>query len=258
MLKISIPIIILLALFFPSRAAELAESNRVVLAMPQQFDKIVTNGNLTVEVIFRSDYKGYVVYNTEDTVAPRVHCVVDENRTLHLSGNVESNSVKSRVVVLACDSVVSVVNNEAGTILIKQIPRVEDFCAVSNGTGAIKCEELGAHHLMLMSSGSASMTIGTAKARFIDIYGNGDGEISLGAMLCHGARILNNADGSIAVKGLKSRRGEILDNAGGRISVSGKASAFAVVNYSTGTIDISGFRCKKLSEANYGSGLIIK
>lgn len=258
MLKISFPIIILLAWVFPSQATEIADNNRVVLAMPQQFDKIVTNGDLTVEVIFRNDYKGYVVYNAEDTVAPRIHCFVDDNRTLYLSGNTATNSVKSRVVVLACDSLVSAVNNEAGTMLIKQIPRVADFCAVSNGNGTIKCDELEAYHLMLMENGSASMTIGTAKARFIDIYGNGEGSIAVSAMLCHGARILNNESGSINVSGLKTRRGEILNNAAGKVTVSGKASAFAVVNYSTGSIDIAGFRCKKLSVANYGSGSIIK
>lgn len=257
MLKNSLLSLLMLLCILPAGATTISEDNRVVLAMPGHFNKIVANGNLTVEVIFHKQHKGYVVYNAADTLAPKIHCTVDGENTLYLSGSTEVNSVKSRVLVLACDSLTSVINNESGTVLIKEIPRVSDFCAISNGSGSVKCQRIRADHLMLSDNGTASLAVDEAKARFIDIYGNSLGYLSVGKMLCHGTRILNNANGEISVSELKTRRGEIINNADGSVTVAGKAHAFAVVNYSTGKINISAFTCRRLNNANYGKGAIL-
>ncbi len=256
MLKNSLFLLLVLTAFFNISAADFNEENRVVLAMPGHFDKIVTNGNLTVEILFHKDHKGYVVYHTSDTVSPKLHCIVDSVNTLHISGDSIENAVISRVLVLANDTVTSVINNGSGTILIKDLPRVNDFCAISSGNGVIKCRSLSAHHLMLSDNGSAFLFLGEVKGRFIDIYGNGSGNIAIASMRCRGTRILNNSFGTISVKDLKSRRGEIINNSDGEIKVSGKARAFAVVNYSAGKINLSDFICQKISNANYGTGTI--
>ena len=257
MLKNSLLILMLLAISPWLQAAEPTDDNRVVLAMPDHFHKIVANGDMTVEIIFNKDHKGYVVYHAADSLAPKIHCNVDSTATLHISGSQSDNSVISRIVVLACDSVTSVVNTGSGSVLIKEMPRVDDFCAISSGSGSIKCREINALHIMLSDNGSASVKVKEAKGRFIDIYGNGSGSIGVVSMLCHGTRILNNSEGAIDISELKSRRGEIINNANGEVTVSGKARAFAVVNYSSGKINVAGFKCKKISEANYGSGTII-
>lgn len=256
MLKNSLCILLTLLGLFSAGAVVNPDENRVVLSMPRQFDKIVINGNVTAEIVFHKEHKGYVVYNVSDTLAPKIHCVVDSARTLVLSGSETDHSVKSRVVVVACDSVTSIINNEAGTVLIKKLPRVADLCMISNGSGTIKCGHLSADHLMLTNNSNGTLLIKEAKAKFIDVYGNSAKDLSVKEMRCHGTRILNNADGTLTVNDLKSRRGEIINNADGTVNVAGSAKAFAVVNYSGGSIDISGFSCKKINKANYGTGNI--
>lgn len=239
-------------------ASDIQEQNRVVMAMPHHFDKIVVNGDMTVEVTFDKNYKGYVVYNTADTLAQKLHCVVDSTSTLYVTGESTANAVKSRVVIVACDSVTKVINNLSGTILIKKLPRVADICLISNGDSEIKCDEVSAGHLMLSCNSEASMAVNNAKARFADIFNNASGALDINKLQCHGTRILNNSKGSITIESIRTRRGEILNNASGKVSVSGNAKAFAIVNYADGLIDLSGFNCKKQNTANYGTGTISK
>ncbi len=248
--------IIVLLLILTAITAAATDNQRIVKEIPQPFDRVVANGDITVEIVFDPEHKGYMVYHSTDTLLPQIECINDSS-TLIVSGLVNHTGTSSRVVIVACDSIVSVINNSTSPLLIKKIPRVATLDLVINGSGDIKTGTLQAHHLQLISNSSGNILIDNLSARFAEIISTSTGNITVDNMKSHGSKVISAGDGNITIPHLITRRAIFSANATGSITIGGKAKAAALTTCGSGSINAVKMKIKRLTTATHGTGKII-
>lgn len=249
--------ILIAAISFSAMAASETGNGRVVLEARRSFDRIIVNGDITVEITFNPAHKGYIVYNTDNdnNDKPLIQCFNDSS-TLILSGSSNNSGITSRITVVACDSIVSVINNGNEAILIKQLPRVNTLDLVVNGTGDIKAGILQAGHMQLIDNSRGNIAIDELQARFAELITSSEGGININQMKCHGCKVINAGSSDISIPDLLTRRGLFATNANGSINIGGKADAVAMTATGNGSINAMSFKVKRINTSTYGTGQI--
>lgn len=247
-------LIMIAAISLPAMAAAETDSGRVVLEAQHSFDRIIVNGDITVEITFNPAHKGYIVYNTGSD-KPLIQCFNDSS-TLILSGSRNRSGITSRVTVVACDSIVSVINNGDKAVLIKQLPKVNTLDLVVNGTGDIKAGKLQAGHTQLIDNSRGNITVDELQARFAELITSSEGSIGINHMKCHGCKVINAGNGDISIPDLLTRRGLFATNSAGSINIGGKADAAAMTATGNGSINAVSFKVKRINTSTYGTGQI--
>lgn len=233
-MKRILPLLTVMMMAFSAIAAdEVPAGNRVVFKAAREFNSLVVNGNVVVECKFHPDYSGFLVYYTDDNSAPRIKAVNYDDK-LVIDADSTANAITSRLTVLCHDTLKAVATN-GGVVLVKKLPKNDEFNLVVNG-GAFYAGEIKCGNLAIVNNGGSA--VGIRKAKAAD------------------ASVVNNGGGKIQVSGLKAARLSLTNNSSGSITANGRAKVAAMNVNSSGDIYAMGLRCIDLTAQIQGDGSI--
>ncbi len=207
-------------------ASDKPEDERIVLKAARDFNAIVLNAPVTVELIKDSRHPGVIVYHSTKKGELKVYSkgqelivgVQDEwkNKPLH---------VTSRVVVCYDGDIRSIVVNGSGSVLAKRIDVDGDMKCKVNGSGDIKIDDMFAKGTFDGAvNGSGDLGLSTLEASVMIAKVNGSGDMDIKKCTIGTSAVLSvNGSGDLDVKSIKATGVSASVNGSGDLSVKGTA-----------------------------------
>lgn len=170
--------------------------NRMVLKAAQEFNNIVVDGDVTVELRYNPKYDGYIVYHYDKNSHRKINCHNDGN-TLYVKGN--TDAVMTRIVVFYGNDLQSIINNGDSRLVARRL----------------RCDKNG---LDIIVNGKGDIRLGIVKTRQVNAVVNSQGNLQVHYMKADTLSAVINGDGNILLEekpGIinlqRNSKGDIID-----------------------------------------------
>jgi len=212
------------------------EGERIVLKAAADFNAILLNAPVTVEMVKDVEHPGFIVYHS--TVKGELK-VYNKGSKLVIGVKDECKKkelhVTSRVVVCYDGDIDEIVVNGSGDVLAKRLESKNDMQYVVNGSGDIKVADV-------FTSGK------------FDAIVNGSGDIDMRALDASEASATVNGSGDIEIKSVKATDVTASVNGSGDLTVKGTTINAVLSVNGSGDVSAGSLKAENVSVSGSGSG----
>lgn len=233
------------------------EGARIVLKAAADFNSVVLNAPVTVELVKDAKHPGYVVYHS--TVKGELK-VYNKGSELVISVKDEFKNkrlgVTSRVVVCYDGDFNSLVVNGSGDILAKSLRAGGDARYVVNGSGDIKVADVETKGVFkCVVNGSGDIDLCSLKATGLSATVNGSGDVELKTCAVSGsADLAVNGSGDLDVNDIKASSVSAKVSGSGDLVVKGSAVDANLAMAGSGDLSAGALQAENTRVSGTGSG----
>ncbi len=152
--------------------------NRMVLKAAREFNNIVVDGDVSVELRYNPKYDGYIVYHYDKNSHRKISCHNDGN-TLCVKGN--TDAVMTRIVIFYGNELHSIVNNGDARLVARRL----------------KCDK---NNLDIIVNGNGDVRLGFIKTQLVNAVINSQGNLQVRHMKANTLNAVINSYGNILLE----------------------------------------------------------